>query len=327
MVVVRIKWTNVCEALRALHIGNFQWKLEITLTNTFSWLNSFIHSFLPSFLSSLPLFLSLSLPLSSSFFSFLATLWHVEAPMPGIRPEPQLWSTPHLWQRWSLNQLCWARDWSRDTDNPNVPQQELLNSKINVSWGFLLQRALSKIRDSIFNKNGTVTMAAFSVSLHLTSPGKKPKGSKGEPMLPSRPRASWLPDLRQERKDFHSLPACSPSPCSGHPLSRAFCLSRFLFPVAWTFISRTFMLFSPIILCLEYFFLPESPWQTPACPSKLTSFLWPSLPTPHPPPPPSSPLLLEGCVPPSLLGCVTVIRVTVIGMKVAGRIYQHRVMH
>lgn len=36
---------------------------------------------------------------------------------------------------------------------------------MTLSWGFLMQRALSKPRDSILNKNVTVTMAAFSVSL------------------------------------------------------------------------------------------------------------------------------------------------------------------
>ena len=146
---------------------------------------------------------------------------------------------------------------------------------MNVSWGFLKQRALSNVRDSIFNKNGTVTMPVFSVSLCLTSPGKKLKGSKRESVLTSRPRASWLPDLCQERKDFHSLPACPLSPCSGHPLSLAFCPSCFLFPEHLSPAHSCFFLLSSP--CLEYFFLPESSWQTPTCPSKLTSCLCHSL--------------------------------------------------
>lgn len=56
-----------------------------------------------------------------------------------------------------------------------------------------MQRALSNIRDSILNKNVTVTMTAFPGSLCPTSPGKKSregKGSQREPVRTSRPGAS-----------------------------------------------------------------------------------------------------------------------------------------
>ena len=149
-----------------------------------------------------------------------------------------------------------------------------LNSKMNVSWDFLVRRAISDIRASICSENGTVTLAASSASLCLTSPGKMPR-ALSELVLPSRPQASWPPDLSQERKDFHSLPACPLSPCSGHPLSLAFCPSRFLFPEHLSPAHSCFFLISS--LCLEYFFLPESSWQRPACPLKLTSCLWHSL--------------------------------------------------
>ena len=65
-----------------------------------------------------------------------------------------------------------------------------LNSKMNVSWDFLMQRATSDLRASICSENGTVTLAAFSVSLCLTSPGKMPR-ALSEPVLPSRHK---LPD-------------------------------------------------------------------------------------------------------------------------------------
>ena len=44
------------------------------------------------------------------YFSFLATLWHMAFPSPGIRSEPQLQSKLQLWQHWILDPLCWARD-------------------------------------------------------------------------------------------------------------------------------------------------------------------------------------------------------------------------
>ena len=137
-----------------------------------------------------------------------------------------------------------------------------------------MRRAISDIRASICSENGTVTLAASSASLCLTSPGKMPR-ALSELVLPSRPQASRPPDLSQERKDFHSLPACPLSPCPGHPLSLAFCPSRFLFPEHLSPAHSCFFLISS--LCLEYFFLPESSWQRPACPLKLTSCLWHSL--------------------------------------------------
>ena len=56
-------------------------------------------------------------------------------PAPGTESKPDLQSTRQLQQRWILNPLCWAGDWTRVPDcsiNPTAPQQELF---IWFWWG------------------------------------------------------------------------------------------------------------------------------------------------------------------------------------------------
>ena len=54
--------------------------------------------------------LLISTPVIHFFFFFGYTEAH-GVPGPGIRPEPQLPPTPHLWQHQILNPLCQVRDW------------------------------------------------------------------------------------------------------------------------------------------------------------------------------------------------------------------------
>lgn len=148
-----------------------------------------------------------------------------------------------------------------------------------------MQRAASNIRDSILNENVTVTMAASSVSPCLTSPGNKPGAGRGLQERASAPVQAqrFLPARRAPGEHSENaekgkmltpfLLALSPHP--GRPLRLAFCPSRFLFPGHLSSAHSCFFLISSP--CLEYFFLPESSWQTCSYPSKLTSFLWHSL--------------------------------------------------
>lgn len=110
------------------------------------------------------------------------------------------------------------------------------------------------------------------------------KGSKREPVLTSHPglltgsrntlsapNKSW-PWKRPRKEGF-----LSPFhlPCSAHPPVPASCWSCFLFPEHFSPMHSCLFLISS--LYLQYFFLPESSWQTPTRPSKLTSILWHSL--------------------------------------------------
>lgn len=158
------------------------------------------------------------------------------------------------------------------------------------------------------------------------SPGRKPrvrKGSVREPVLMSRPRASWLPGMCQEgvckrpRKEGLSLPSRLPSLSLVRPSFQPGCRPE-PFPVSWTFIFCTFMLLSHIVP------LPGIPLSSRILLANFSlsfkthfknkhSVLWHS-PTLH------VLLCLEDSVPPSLLWRVMVIMVMKIMVTVAMKI-------
>ena len=66
-----------------------------------------------------------------------------EVPRLGIESDLELQPTPQLWQCWILNPLCqaWDQTWvpaTAETDDPVVPQQELLYIKIKIIKEYLL---------------------------------------------------------------------------------------------------------------------------------------------------------------------------------------------
>ena len=80
---------------------------------------SFLFSFLPS-----SLFLSFLL----SFSFFLAALWHMEVPRPGIRSEPYWQPTPKLCQHWMLKPTVPSRGLNLHPRAPEMPLTPLHHS-------------------------------------------------------------------------------------------------------------------------------------------------------------------------------------------------------
>lgn len=126
---------------------------------------------------------------------------------------------------------------------------------MNLSWGFLLQRAQSNTGESNLSTNGMVTTAVLSKPVSDIS-WKEAKGKQGalrESQSPCPKQAQSFPTawcaprmpLENAKKGF------APSSCLPFPsVSSSSFRPGFLpesFPIFWTFISYTFMLFSPII--------------------------------------------------------------------------------